>query len=101
RSAAGLVRAALELCEQLGSHGMPERIYVPWGTGATAVGLAVGLALAGCTTAVHAVVVVEHALSTAWWKRRLIRWVRAELAAHGVDTPAPVPIILDRSQLGL
>ncbi len=61
----GTVRAGLELAEQVrdGQLPRPDRIYVPWGTGATATGLALGLSMAGMPTPVLAVVTVERALA--------------------------------------
>ncbi len=54
---AGFVRAGLELADQIsaGECPTPDRIYVPLGTGGTAVGLALGLALAGVPSRVIAV----------------------------------------------
>ena len=54
---AGFVRAGLELADQIfaGECPLPDRIYVPLGTGGTAVGLALGLALAGVRSRVVAV----------------------------------------------
>ncbi len=54
---AGFVRAGLELADQIsaGECPLPDRIYVPLGTGGTAVGLALGLALAGVPSRVIAV----------------------------------------------
>ena len=54
---AGFVRAGLELADQIsaGECPTPDRIYVPLGTGGTAVGLALGLALAGVPSRVVAV----------------------------------------------
>lgn len=53
----GFVAAGLELAAQVsaGEIPSPHRIYVATGTMGTAVGLALGLALAGLTTTVHAV----------------------------------------------
>jgi D-cysteine desulfhydrase len=67
--ALGYVAAGLELCAQVSAGLCPEprRIYVPLGTGGTAAGLALGLALAGMRTEVVAVQVasllVGHALA--------------------------------------
>lgn len=56
----GYVRAGLELAEQVarGELPEPELVYVPLGTGGTALGLAIGLAAAGFGTRVVAVKVV-------------------------------------------
>jgi D-cysteine desulfhydrase len=72
--AVGFVAAGLELAAQLnkGTVRMPERLYVANGTMATAVGLALGLALAGLTTEVHAVQVTEDFVSSPGAMRRLL-----------------------------
>src|SRR5919199_4114314 len=55
--ALGHVNAALELAEQVrrGHRPAPARLVVPFGTGGTAAGLALGLALAGLEATVVAV----------------------------------------------
>lgn len=57
----GIVRGALELAAQIdaGELPAPDVIVVPWGTGGTAVGIALGLALAGKPTEVRAVATLE------------------------------------------
>ena len=55
RGSVGYVNAALELAMQWHRPMPPERIYVAAGTMGTAAGLAVGLALLGWPTEVHAV----------------------------------------------
>lgn len=80
----GLVRAGLELAEQVRAGLLPEpsRLYVALGSGGTAVGLAVGVALGGLRTRVHAVAVVPRAVSSAVRLRRMTRQLVAELARH-------------------
>ncbi len=57
RGTAGFVAAGLELAAQIaeGEIGKPDRLYVGTGTMGTAVGIALGLAIAGLDTDVHAV----------------------------------------------
>ena len=72
--AVGFVGAALELAAQVesGECAMPDRLYVANGTMATAVGLALGLALAGFATEVQAVQVTEDFVSSPAAMRRLL-----------------------------
>lgn len=102
----GLVRAGLELAEQVRAGELPEpqRLYVALGSGGTAAGLAVGLALGGLETMIHAVAVVERPLSTRHRLAGLIRSVQNCLqqaglpGGEGIDPVRRVAI--DRSQLG-
>lgn len=99
----GLVRAGLELAEQIraGELPEPERLYVAFGSGGTAVGLAVGLALAGLSTTVFGVGVVERVLSPIRRVRMLRDALLAKLAALGIDAPAgPVRLAIDRRYAG-
>ncbi|WP_437903122.1 pyridoxal-phosphate dependent enzyme [Sorangium sp. So ce327] len=86
----GAVRAALELGAQIRAGELPEpaRVYVPLGSGGTAAGLAVGLALGGLRSRVVAVAVVERLLASRFRLRALTAELRAALARRGV---APVP----------
>ncbi len=86
---AGTVRGGLELAVQVAAGALPcpDRLYVPLGSGGTAVGLALGVALGGLPTVVHAVSATERIFTT---RRRLmglqreaVRWLRA----HGIDVP--------------
>ena len=72
--AVGFVAAGLELAAQIdaGEIAMPERLYVANGTMATAVGISLGLALAGLATEVHAVQVTEDFVSSPEAMRRLL-----------------------------
>lgn len=58
----GHVNAALELLEQVARREceLPERVFVPFGTGSTAAGLALGFRLAGLSTRVVGVRVVPR-----------------------------------------
>lgn len=89
----GFVAAGLELASQIadGDVPRPDRLYVGAGTMGTAVGLALGLALAGLRTEVHAVrvsdisIMNEHALNrlvqkTSLMMRRCDDTVPANLA---------------------
>ena len=99
----GLVRAALELRGQVEAGELPEpsRIYVPLGSGGIAVGLSVGLGLAGLRTTVCAVAVVGRALSM----RVRLLWMQRKLAALLEEAglgpvPPPAPLVVDHGHLG-
>lgn len=99
----GLVRAGVELADQLraGDVPMPRRLYVAAGSGGTIAGLAVGLALAELPIELHAVAVVERALLPAWRLRRLARATLQTLGRFGVHAPdRPAPIRIRRGFLG-
>ena len=104
RAMVGLVRAGLQLAQQVrdGVLPRPDRLYVAFGSGGTAVGLAAGLALGGLTTTVHGVLAVEAVLASRWRLRALQRQLHAELAAIAPDLalPSPCPLVLDASQVG-
>lgn len=99
---AGIVRAGLELAAQVAAGVLPspDRVMVPLGTGGTAAGLALGLALGGLRPVVHAVAVVERAFSGRRRLHRLTAATRAWLAAAGVGLPEPAPLHIDRGHLG-
>jgi D-cysteine desulfhydrase len=99
----GLVRAGLELGAQIrdGLLPEPERVYVALGTGGTAVGLSVGLALAGVRSTVTAVAVVEPVLSRPSRLDALRGALLAELHRFGLEAPrSGVRLSVDRSHLG-
>ena len=79
--AVGFVNAGLELAAQIRSGELrePERLYVANGTMATAVGLALGLALAAQRVEVHAVQVTEDFIANPQAMRRLLRKTAAML----------------------
>jgi D-cysteine desulfhydrase len=70
----GFVNAGMELAAQVaaGEIDPPDRIYVANGTMATAVGLSLGLALAGLSAEVQAVRVTENFVSSPGAMRRLL-----------------------------
>ena len=91
----GFVAAGLELASQIENREipLPDRLYVGSGTMGTAVGLALGLAIAGLKTEVHAVRVSDTSIANekAMWSllhktaamlRRLDSSVPADLAAR-------------------
>lgn len=95
RGTVGFVAAGLELVEQIerGEIGKPDRIYVGTGTMGTAVGIALGLAIAELDTEVHAVrasvtdITNEHLMQklsekTVTMMRRLDDSVPADLASR-------------------
>ncbi|HOX42139.1 MAG TPA: pyridoxal-phosphate dependent enzyme [Myxococcota bacterium] len=78
----GFVNAGLELAEQVRARALPEpaAVFVPYGTGGTAVGLALGLRLGELGTRVVAVRVIDRLVANrprlellAWSLGRLIR----------------------------
>jgi D-cysteine desulfhydrase len=86
--AAGFVNAALELVEQLGDAKAPQKIYVACGTMGTAVGLALGLRVAGVSTQVVAVQVVPEPVTTSAGFEKLFRATNREL--HQLDRSFPI-----------
>ena len=98
RGMLGCVLGGLELAGQLATA-PADAIYVPYGSGGTAAGLAVGLALGGCTAPVRAVAVVERVYAPDLRLFSLVRQAQSALRALGV-APAPVNLQVVRSQLG-
>jgi len=101
----GMVRAGLELAEQIRDGELPtvDRIYVPLGTGGTVVGLSIGLALAGVRTRLHAVSAVEFLLARTDRLRAISMRTQKAIEALGLALPenvAPTPINIDRRMLG-
>ena len=82
----GFVRAGVELCAQIdsGLFEEPDRIYVALGSGGTAVGLSLGIALCGSKIAVHAISAVERPFAPTRRMQDLLREVRERLAASGI-----------------
>jgi len=88
----GFVNAGLELAEQIasGAIGVPDRLYVANGTMATATGLALGLALAGLPTEVHAVRVTEDFVANPDAMRRLM--VKTAMLMNRLDPSIPADL---------
>jgi 1-aminocyclopropane-1-carboxylate deaminase/D-cysteine desulfhydrase-like pyridoxal-dependent ACC family enzyme len=74
--ALGFVNAGLELAEQVSRGELPEpaALFLPYGTGGTAAGLALGLQLAGLETRVLAVRVIDRLLAN---RPRMLFFMRA------------------------
>ena len=81
----GYVRAALELVEQCTQMGikLPRTIFVPFATGGTASGLAIGFALLDLPVNIAAVHTVQKFIANRRTARRLIK---NTLALLGLDT---------------
>ena len=101
----GLLRAGLELAEQIdaGELPTPDRIYIPLGSGGTVAGLALGLGLVGRAIPIHAVATVPRAVARLGRLSALMKQARIWLAAHDLALPSDVthaPIVIDRGELG-
>ena len=101
----GTILAGVELAEQIaaGVTPLPDRIYVPFGSGGTAAGIAAGLGWAGLRIEVHGVAVVERVFATrthaAWIIRGALNWLKQ----LGISPPPgfePAPLRLRRGFLG-
>jgi len=92
--ALGHTIAALELADQLARDGAaaPDTLVVPVGTGGTAAGLLVGLALAGLPTRVLGVRVVPRIVAN---RRRVLSLARRTAALFGARAGAAAPRIDD------
>ena len=90
--AVGFVNAGLELAAQIaaGDIGIPDRLYVANGTMATAVGIALGLALARLPTQVQAVQVTESFVSSPESMHRLL--AKTAFALQQLDASVPVDL---------
>jgi D-cysteine desulfhydrase len=105
RGTIGSVRGGLELAAQIRSGEVPEpeRVYVAYGSGGTAVGTAMGLALGGVRVPVAAIAVVERILATRGRERALERALARELEQWGIAArtqEAPLPIVIDHAHVG-
>ena len=87
--AIGFVNAGLELADQIASGELrvPDRLYVANGTMATAVGLALGLALADVPTEVQAVRVTEDFVANPDAMRRLT--AKTAMLMNRLDSSIP------------
>jgi len=83
------VNAAFELCAQLAESGtpVPDRVYVANGTMGTAAGLALGFALAGVETEVHAVRVTHDFVANPEAMQRLIAKTALMMRRFGAAIP--------------
>jgi D-cysteine desulfhydrase len=90
--AIGFVSAGLELAAQVsaGEVDEPARLYVANGTMATAVGLALGLGLAGMQTEVHAIQVTENFVSSPASMQRLLK--KTAFVLHKLDLSVPADL---------
>jgi len=90
--AVGFVNAGLELASQIavGEIDEPVRLYVANGTMATAVGIALGLALARLKTEVHAIQVTEDFVSSPESMHRLLSKTASVL--HRLDPSIPTEL---------
>lgn len=82
----GMVRAGLELAEQVRAGVLPEPdiVYVAFGSGGTAAGIALGLALGGLRSEVRAIAVVERLLAPTWRLQALVRATVAHMVNGGL-----------------
>lgn len=85
----GFVNAALELAQQVesGALDLPDRLYVATGTMGTAAGLALGLALAGMPTEVHAVRISHNSITDQEKLQRLC--AKTAYMMHRLDAGIP------------
>ena len=92
--AVGHATAAIELADQLARASVPapDTLVVPLGSGGTAAGLMLGLALAGLPTRVLGVRVVPRVVAN---RRRVMRLARAAAARFSELAGAPPPEIRD------
>jgi D-cysteine desulfhydrase len=101
---AGFARAGIELAEQIerGELPRPDRIYIALGSCGTAVGLALGLALADCAITVCAVSAVEKIFVSGARLRAIRRGALRWLRTQGMDSPRALPALLkvDSSEVG-
>lgn len=88
----GFVNAGLELAAQTvaGDCRPPARIYIALGTMGSAAGLALGLALAGLDTEVHAVRVTDEQYANAAAAHRLVRKTADMMRHYGAPLPAGI-----------
>ena len=90
--AVGFVEAGLELAAQIaaGKLERPDRIYIANGTMGSSAGLALGLALAGLQTELHAVRVVDSRISNPSRLDRLLR--KTAMMMHRLDNSIPADL---------
>lgn len=85
----GYISGALELAEQVerGEAPLPEAVHVPIGTMGTAVGLAIGFALAGLPTRVRATRITGRLVTNGVALRRLAAGTLRYLQEAGIEAP--------------
>ena len=88
----GFVNAGLELKAQIdaGACPLPARVYVAFGTMGTAVGMALGMAMAGLETEVHAVRVTDTAYASEAAAKRLM--AKTALLMRRLDPEIPADL---------
>ena len=100
----GMVRAGLQVGVRIasGEIPVPSAVYVAFGSGGTAVGLAAGLGLAGVKTTVFGVLAVEPILANSHRLRSLQNQLWLELCARlgSPSLPPACAIVLDPAQVG-
>lgn len=96
--AVGFVNAGLELAAQVadGEIAPPDRLYVASGTMGTAAGLALGLALAGLPTEVHAIRVTHDFIANRRAMQRLV--AKTGMVLNSLDESVPADLA-DRIRL--
>ena len=94
----GTVLGGLELAEQLRGTDA-DAVYLAFGSGGTAVGVAMGLAMAGVDLPVRAVSVVEHLLAPDLRVRQLVAQLTRALRAAG-QTPRSPRLEIVRGHVG-
>ncbi|HVL81471.1 MAG TPA: pyridoxal-phosphate dependent enzyme [Actinomycetota bacterium] len=87
----GAVDLGLELAEQVaaGELDAPDAVFVPFGSGGTSVGLALGLQAGGVRCPVFAVRVYPLPLTSRAWLRTLAAGTVRLLRSAGAEMPAP------------
>lgn len=104
RGILGYVNAGLELVDQILDARLPKpgRIYLPFGTAGSSVGLAIGLGLGGLSIPLVPVCVLDPAVSNEVTFARLftqtIAWLRRY--DRGIPQLVAPPLRLTRTQLG-
>jgi D-cysteine desulfhydrase len=101
----GHINAGLELGEQIQAGVMPEpgELALPFGTGGTAAGIALGLHLAGVGTRVVAVRVGPRLVSTGWlirWRMRQAAGLLRRLTGEAVKFPPRHRLIVEHGWSG-
>jgi D-cysteine desulfhydrase len=89
RAVLGHFLAALELSAQLGGAAPPDAIVVPFGTGGTAAGVALGVAWLGWSTEVIAARVASRVVANRWRLLRLARRAASLVRHRGIEFAVP------------